>query len=539
MKKLLLKNDIEQLTKTLVSIKSVDGFQNGETNLANYIVDYFNNLSYFKNNPEQLCLVKTKDDTLDRHSIISYIKGKGNKTIILMGHIDTVDTKDYGPIEDYAYKCDELPSKLKEYFNLDEEIINDIDSNEYLFGRGALDMKSGVAVHMCIMKYFAEHLDELNGNLLFIGECDEEGSSLGIISCLDKLIEIKEKEKFEYITCINTDFHTPSNGKDKPCVHIGTIGKLLPCFAVFGKEAHVGDSFNCFDPNLLLSEISRRISMNVDLCDVCEDGSTVPPISLKQMDDKDSYSVQTSLCSLGYYNYLIYNSSIGKVINNCKKIASDSFDEIINYLNNQYKKYCELNKCEYSPLPWTNKVYTYEEWYKYLSSCDQNFEKEISDYALKLNKENPNMDLRLFGYEMIKKSYSYYKDKDPVVVLFFGTMFYSPVECKDTKLINIVNKSIKEVDNNVDMKMFYPYISDMSFLANDNSEEEIEMMLHNCPQHNIKYVYPYKLIKELNIPVINVGTYGKDGHKFSERVNKKHTFETVPNIIHSIICNYL
>lgn len=539
MKKLSLKNEIEELTKQLVSIKSVNGFEGGETNIANYIFNFFKELSYFKNNPNHLCLVKTENDTLSRHSIISYLKGKGNKTIILMGHIDTVDTKDYGPIEEYAYKCDELPAKLKAYFNLDEDVIKDIDSNEYLFGRGALDMKSGVANHMAIMKYYAQNLDQLNGNLLFVGECDEEGSSLGIISCLDKLCEIKEKENFEYVACINTDFHTPDGDKDEPCVHVGTVGKLLPCFAVFGKEAHVGDSFNCFDSNLLLSEISRRISMNVDLCDVCPDGSTVPPVSLKQMDDKDSYTVQTSLSSLGYYNYLIYNSSISEVINKCKKIAIDSFEDIINYLNSQYKKYCELNHQNYHKLPWVNNVYTYEEWYKYLCSQNKNFEKEIRDYALNLHKENPQMDLRLFGYELIKKSYTYYKEKNPVVILFFGTMFYSPVACDEEKLINAVNKAIKDVDDNVKMKLFYPYISDMSFLANSDSEEEIKMMLNNCPQHGIKYYYPYKQIKKLNIPVINVGTYGKDGHKFTERVNKNYSFDTVTNLVNSIIINLL
>ena len=75
----------------------------------------------------------------------------------------------------------------------------------FLFGRGALDMKSGVAGHMYLIQYFSEHPEELDGNLLAIGECDEVDTSKGIITALDLLEELKEKERFEYVACINDD----------------------------------------------------------------------------------------------------------------------------------------------------------------------------------------------------------------------------------------------------------------------------------------------------------------------------------------------
>lgn len=534
---------IEELTKKLVSINSVNSSLGKESNIAKYIYDYFLNFSYFKSNPEQVMLVKTKNDTIDRHSVVSYIKGKGNKTIILMGHIDTVDIKDYGLAEEYACDVDNLPNKLMEYFDLSDEVIKDINSNDYLFGRGVLDMKSGVANHMYIMEYFLNHLDELNGNLVFVGECDEEGSSSGIISCLDILLALKEKENFEYLACINTDFHTPDNGEDKRLVHIGTIGKLLPSFVVFGKSGHVGDSFNCFDPNLLLSLINKRISLNADLCDVDETNACVPPICLKHMDNKESYSVQTPNISFGYFNYMIYNSSINDVINKCKKIAIESFEEVILYLNKQYLKYCELNNKEYHKLPWQNNVYTYEEWFNLLAKNNDSFITQMDEYATRLNKENPDMDITMFGYKMIQKSYDYYLSKDPVVVIFFGNMFYSNAVCEDDKLIKAINKSIDEVNNEltdkISTQMFYPYISDMSFLCSSNDKENIDKLLSNSPQHTYKYTYPYDLINKLNVSVVNIGTYGKDGHMYTERVEKKHTFVTLPNLIYETILNLL
>ena len=63
-------------------------------------------------------------------------------------------------------------------------------------------MKSGVAGHMYLIQYFSEQPEELDGNLLAIGECDEEDNSKGIITALDLLEELKEKEHFEYVRCV-------------------------------------------------------------------------------------------------------------------------------------------------------------------------------------------------------------------------------------------------------------------------------------------------------------------------------------------------
>ena len=112
-----------------------------------------------------------------------------------------------------------------------------IESGEFMFGRGALDMKSGVAGHMYLMKYFSEHPEELNGNLVQIAECDEEDNSHGIITGVDYLLELKKKEGFEYIACINADYSTNyMPGDENRYIYYGSIGKLLPCFAAFGKE---------------------------------------------------------------------------------------------------------------------------------------------------------------------------------------------------------------------------------------------------------------------------------------------------------------
>lgn len=411
---------LEDLTKRLVNINSVNnGLNKGETKVATFIKNYLLKLNYFKNHKDQIFTFDSEDN---RHSLIAYIKGKGNNTIILMGHIDTVDIKDYGKAIKYACDPDKLPNELKKYFDLPNNVLKDIKSNKYMFGRGSLDMKAGTANNMMILEYFSKHLDELNGNLVLLAECDEEGDSKGVISALDKLIELKKKENFDYKLCINTDYSVSYN--NNRYVYLGTVGKLLPSFVCIGKECHVGSPFEGFDPNLLLSILNTKLSLNEDLTDKAKGKTNVPPICLKQADTKDSYTVQTALSAYSYFNYMIYTSSPKEVINKVLKLANDSFKDTLDLLNKNYKKYCKDNSLKTSNLPFKKRIYTFTEYDSYLKDINSDYSKDIKAYAKKLVKDNPNIDIREYSYKIVLKAYEYDKVKEPVLIVYFGSTFH-------------------------------------------------------------------------------------------------------------------
>ncbi|MEC4630572.1 peptidase M20, partial [Bacillus safensis] len=53
----------------------------------------------------------------------------------------------------------------------------------------------------------------------------------------------------------------------------------------------------------------------------------------------------------------------------------------------------------------------------------------------------------------------------------------------------------------------------------------------NFPGWGIAGAIPFREIRELNIPSINIGVYGKDGHKWTERVYKPYSFGVLPKLI--------
>lgn len=545
--------EVKRLTTEMVAIPSINKEPGGESKVAKYIYDFYMNLDYFKAHPDYVKMFQTKNDFVERHSTYAYVKGtKGNsnKTVILIGHLDTVGVDDFGTIREYAFKCEELPGKLLETFQLPQDVVDDIESGEYLFGRGALDMKSGVAGHMYLIKYFSEHPEELDGNVIAIAECDEEDNSKGIITALDELVALKEKEHFEYIACINADYSTNySPGDENRYIYYGSIGKLLPCFVAFGKEAHVGQAFSAFDPNLLIAEITKRMSLNTDLCDIAQGEVAIPPISLKQMDTKGPYTVQTALTGFSYYNFFTHGWDPAQVLAKCRDIAVESFDSVVDYLQGQYRRFCELSKVDYVPLTWKTRVYTWKEFYDYLAELHGDaFKKSIAEFTQNLHKENPELDLRLFGLKVAEEAWKWCEDKSPAVILFFGSVFSARIEMtgktdKERNLLDAVEAAVEhirpEAERQIKTRMFYPYISDSSFMAVCDDTLAVQALKDNMPQYGVKYTHDVEKIMEINVPVVNIGTFGRDGHMLTERVDMRQTFQNVPNITYETICGLL
>lgn len=544
-------DEVKKITDELVRIPSVVK-TSGEVDCAKKILEYYKALPYFKDNPEYLLMQQTENDEIERYNVIAMVrgtKGRSNKTVLLMGHFDTVGVDDFGSISDHAFDPTTLPDLLKG-LNLSDNLNKDIDSGEYMFGRGSLDMKSGVAGHMFLVKHFSEHPEELDGNIIVMAQCDEEDNSHGAISCLKVLKEWKNKYNLEYQAAINADYSTPYHDKDENrYVYFGTIGKLLPSFYAVGKEAHVGQAFASLDPNLLVAEITRLIDLNTDLCDEAQGEVTIPPVSLKQADFKDVYTVQTAIAAYSYYNFFVHRMTPADVMEKVKEKAVEAFDNVVEYLDNSYKKYCEMGNHVYTKLPWETRVYTWEDFYNELATIHgDKFTVYIHNFAKELNENEPSLDLRIFSVKVVDEAWKWSMDKSPAIIIYYSSTFCARIEMlgespREKELISSVKSSIEFVQNYSDKpivtKMFYPFISDMSFMGMSDSKESLRSLESNMPAWGTKYNHPIEEILEVDVPVVNIGTYGKDGHQISERVHMKYTFENIPNITYNTIKSLL
>ena len=55
------------------------------------------------------------------------------------------------------------------------------------------------------------------------------------------------------------------------------------------------------------------------------------------------------------------------------------------------------------------------------------------------------------------------------------------------------------------------------------------------PGFGSKYRLPLEEMQELNLPVVNIGPFGKDAHKFTERLEIDYSFSVVPKLVYKTL----
>lgn len=543
-----MSDKIENLTIELTNVLGIVGTKE-EINITNKVYEKCSEMDYFEKHPDLLRYVDVEGDDLGRKNVMAVVKGeKGNNknTVVLIGHTDTVGISDYGNLKKYATKPFDLSEKLKNV-TLPEEVLKDLESEEYLFGRGIFDMKCGIATLMTIVEKISNNVKEFEGNLVFAAVCDEEGNSNGMLSLVPELIKVQGEEGFEYLSLIDTDYSAPRYvGDDTRYVYIGTVGKLMPSFYIVGKETHVGEPYKGLDPNQIASAITNRINLNIGYSDVAEGEVSLPPITLRQQDLKKEYSVQIAKTAHLYFNYSTHKSTPDDVLSKIMKGAYEAFEKVVDDLNSQYRDYCKMSGFPYEELPWKPRVMSYEELYKKVKEeRGEEVDRLIDSLSEELLKDS-EVDERLFSLKIVEEVHKMWSDKDPVAIAYFSPPYYphnyvEGKKGKEKKLIDAVNETIESIDTkyNIETKKFYPYISDLSYAAAPKEDEVIEKLKDNMPGFNIKYKLPLKEMQKLNLPVVNIGPFGKDAHKFTERLEKDYSFNVAPNIIYNTILNLL
>jgi arginine utilization protein RocB len=536
---------VEAFTRALVSIKSINGTI-GEVEVANFIKETLLSFPYFQQNPCQVWEQLIPNDPLGRKNIFAIIKGKpeSKDTIVFHSHLDTVGIEDYSIIKQDALNPDALENFFKKY-EFNKDVQKDAQSGEWMFGRGSLDMQSGIAVHLANVLYFSENIEKLTGNILLMINPDEESQHKGVISAIAELNRLKSEEGLSFITAINNDFITPLYDHDPHrYIYTGAAGKLLPCFYIYGREAHVGDTLTGIDPNFIASEITRRVHNNLELAENIEGELVLPPTCLYQRDTKEFYNVQTATSSYLYFNYFIYKATTKEIMEKLLGVTVDACKETEQVLKKHYLDFLGRTGLPPKTLSWNIEITSLAEYINELESIGI----PTSEVTRKVLDENKNMEPRMLCFKLVEALQELDSNKKPRVIIFFAPPYLphnylNPEIERDAKLEEvlkeILNEMAEETNEKFVLKKFFPYLADGSFLSLHETDEEICSLVNNFPEWDSIYPLPINEIRNLNIPSINIGVYGKDGHKWTERVYKPYTFNVLPRLIRKVTLQLL
>ncbi|MGL3756389.1 M20 family metallopeptidase [Bacillus velezensis] len=535
--KMLPEEKIEAITKSLVALNSINGTL-GEGKKADYIKDMIKSFPYFQENPSHVWEQAIPEDPYGRKNIFAFIEGNGDSlnTVIYHAHLDTVGIEDFGPLKDIAFDSDRLAEYFSNY-EFDRDVQRDARSGEWMFGRGSVDMQSGIAVHLANLLHFSERRDQLPGHILFMANPDEESQHSGILTSISELKRLKQEKQLRYLAAINNDFITPLyEGDTTRSIYTGAAGKLLPCFAIYGREVHVGDTLSGIDPNLIASEITRRIHNNIHMAENIEGELVLPPTCLYQRDNKEAYNVQTAVSSYVYFNYFIYEKTAKEVMDQLTAVADEACKETERKLSDYYDEYCERTSLPKKEMSWNVQVYSLEDYLKRLRSRGidpaQCIEQAFKTYE--------HLELRMRCFKAVEELQKLDPEQGAKVIIFYAPPYlphnYLKEESTRDRLLQhviqeAVDKTAASTGETFAFKKFFPYLADGSFLSLHETDAEVSAFTDNFPGWDVIGTIPFKEIRELNIPSVNIGVYGKDGHKWTERVYKPYTFHVLPELI--------
>ena len=543
-----LSKRIEQIALELTGQLSVLDTPD-EILIAEKVYSIMSEMKYFKAHPENLYFVPVKGDKLGRKSVVAIVNGEkkpSDKTVVMIGHIDTVGISDYGPLAEYANQPLVLTEKFKE-IELPAQVKKDLESGEYLFGRGIFDMKSGDAIIMALMEMISDDIENFEGNLIYGAVCDEEGNSGGMLNVVPELCRLQDEKNYDYLALLDTDYMTEEyEGDENKYVYVGTVGKLMPTFFVVGKETHVGESFKGIDPNQIAAEITRRINLNPEFSDVAEGEVTLPPVTLKQRDLKPEYSVQIAKTAVVFFNYATHCSTPDQVLDKMVKAGQECFQNVVDMLNERYEIFCEMAHRPFHKLPWEARTITYHQLCEVVKAeVGEEFDAKVQAYAEELMKDE-TIDARDRNTHLVEYVHGMWSDKNPVLIVYFSQPYYPHIyikgdEPKEKALLDAVADAVDttKTDYKLVYKKFFPYISDLSYGAAPREDGIIEAFMENMPGYGTVYNLPMKEMQRLNLPVLDIGSFGKDAHKFTERIEKKYTFEVAPELVYKTVMNLL
>ena len=545
------------IEKTLYDYVGIGSFSDTvhEREVEPFLMDLMGSFHYFKENPNHFGKYEIPDDHLGRSVFYGMVMGQGSDTICLVHHYDVVGVEDYKTLKDYALKPELLHEMLeKNPGMLSPEAQDDLDSGEFLFCKGGCDMKAGGSIQFTLLKEYGNLVLEgnpPNGNIIVIAVPDEENLSAGMRGAVLLLAELKEKYNLNYKLMINSEPHQRKDPK-VGVFSLGSVGKIMPFVYVRGSLSHVGKVFEGLNPLNILSEIQRRTELNMDFSDRVETGEDTaecspPPTWIYSKDSKEVYDVSMPLNGYGCVSILSLTSSPGEILARLRKICEESFDKIIKEMNESYRDFLVKSKREPKELPWKVKVSDFDELLREaIKDYGPDFTKLYQDKKRELLSEfnQAKRSIIKCNYELVNFVYDYVKDVSPRVVYGLVPPYYPCVsnleyEKEDIKIAGLypLLKEYASSNYNQDYvkEYFFSGISDLSYTDMHNPQEIRKALSSSMALFGDFYNIPLEEISQISMPCINIGPWGKDFHKLSERVLTEDVYERTPRLIDAAI----
>ncbi len=214
-------NELLQITKDLVSFKSISPFQDGS---IDYVEQYLKTLGF----------VTTRHDRNDTANLIARFGDKA-PIFAFAGHVDVVPP---GDLNKWTYNPFILTS-----------------ADNRLYGRGIGDMKGSVAAFMFAVKELLKQAKTINGSIMLLITSDEEAAAT------DGTIVMVEYLKQNNITLDYCLLGEPTSvDLLGDVIKVGRRGSLTGHLEIIGQQGHIAYPDLCQNPIHLFAKALQELT---------------------------------------------------------------------------------------------------------------------------------------------------------------------------------------------------------------------------------------------------------------------------------------
>lgn len=518
---------LRSLLNEVVSWKSLT-LSDGERDFPMKIQAKLQGVPYFANQPEHIELT---DADLGRKLLTAFYKHPDAKeTVVLISHFDTVNTEEYGDLEPLAFEPEMLTQALLEKLDeLPDNAREDLESGEYLFGRGTMDMKMGLVMHMgLIEKASAENWPI---NLLLLTVPDEEVNSSGMRAAVLKLNELRSRYDLTYKLFLNAEpVFSQEPGDPKFYIYSGSIGKIMPSALFYGRQTHVGEPLHGITANYIASYLTQRMEFNPLFQETVLGEKTPLPVSLQQKDLKSEYSTQTPDRAIALYNVFLMKRNAAEIMDLFEQVAN----EAATACNKDYQAICDREGVE--PVG-EIKAMRFEKLVEY---AEEKLGTEYVESVKDTVGEKTEWDDREKSFRIVDTLMIQCQELSSAIVLLYTPPYYPAVNTSENELVEscvqfIKDKGDADFNLSVERVHYFNGISDLSYVNYEDSSGGWQVFEANTPVWGASYSIPFDAMAELQAPVLNIGPFGKDAHKRTERLHIRSAFVEVPALVEGMV----
>lgn len=385
-------------------------------------------------------------------------------------------------------------------------------------------------------------------NILFLAVASEETNSEGMRAALPFLRQFFEEKQLQPSAFLLSEcFEYREEDPDRETaryIHVGASGKVMPAFFFVGAPAHVKEPFLSLDPNLLAVEVYRRLQLNPAFSQSRDGELTPPPVCLKMQDLKELYSVSTPLFAASYFNLVTVDLDTEALLQELLQLARESFVSALKQLQERAASYGERFGVKVASSRMLPLVKSWDEAY---AEAEKTYPLRHPQAADKLDLylqekvrgwKEEGLEIQAMGLRLMREIAELQAESRPMILVGFLPPYYpdirpDPNDPALAKLLAAVRETIDFARQNfaadLRLKKYYMGISDMCYTGLTQSRD-VQPLLDNLVGEGLIYDFPAADLKKFHVPVIDLGGFGKDFHKASERLEKHYSLDILPEL---------